>query len=73
MSPKMILWIKSACAVLLGFGLYYALIRYLPPVARHEPLKLDLGVLVAGWFCLCMYGLIETGAFLSRWLRTRKH
>jgi hypothetical protein len=35
-------------------------------------MTLDLGVLVAGWFCLCMYGMIEMGALLSRWLRVRK-
>ena len=72
MSPKAILWLKSLCAVLLGFGLYYSLMPYLPPGARHEAMKFDLGILVAAWFCLCMYGVIETAAFLSRWLRTRK-
>lgn len=71
MSPKTILWIKSLCAVLLGFGFYYSLIPYLPPAARHQAMKLDLGALVAAWFCLCMYGLIETGALISRWLRSR--
>jgi hypothetical protein len=71
MTPRAILWLKSLCAVLLGFGLYYSLMPHLPPPARHQPLELDLGVIVAGWFCLCMYGLIETGAALSRWLRRR--
>ena len=72
MNPKIILWIKSLCAVLMGFGLYYFLMPSLPPAARHKPLKFDLGILVAAWFCLCMYGLIETGAYISRWLRNRK-
>ena len=72
MTPRAILWIKSLCAVLLGFALYYSLMPYLPPAARHRAMTLDLGVLVAGWFCLCMYGAIETGTLLSRWLRSRK-
>jgi len=29
-------------------------------------------VLVDFWFCLVMYGLIEGGMQLSRWLRGRK-
>ena len=72
MTPRAILWIKSLCAVLLGFGFYYSLMPSLPPAARHTPMTLDLGVLVAGWFCVCMYGVIETGTLLSRWLRSRK-
>ena len=72
MTPRTILWIKSLCAVLLGFGFYYSLMPSLPPAARHTPMTLDLGVLVAGWFCVCMYGVIETGALISRWLRSRK-
>ena len=72
MSLKTIRWIKSLCAVLLGFAFYYTMMPYLPPRARHNPLTLDLGVAVAAWFCLCMYGMIETGALLSRWFRNRK-
>ena len=72
MTPRAIQWIKSLCAVLLGFAFYYSLMPNLPPAARHRAMTLDLGVLVAGWFCLCMYGMIEMGALLSRWLRVRK-
>lgn len=72
MTPKATRWIKSLCTVLMGFAFYYSLMPYLPPGARHRPLTLDLGVVVAAWCCLCMYGIIETGAFLIRRLRTRK-
>ena len=72
MNPNKARWIKSLCAVLMGFAFYYTLIPYLPAGARHKPLALDLGVVVAGWFCLCMYGMIETGLLLSRWFRNRK-
>lgn len=72
MNLKIVRWIKSLCAVLMGFGLYYVLMPSLPPGARHKPMTLDAGILVAGWFCLCMYGAIETGALISRWLRNRR-
>jgi len=72
MNPKIVRWIKSLCAVLMGFGLYFSLMPSLPPGARHKPLTLDAGILVAAWFCLCMYGLIETGVLISRWLRNRR-
>lgn len=71
MNPKTIRWIKSLCAVLMGFALYYYLMPSLPPAARHRAREFDLGILVAAWFCLCMYGLIETGALISRWFRRR--
>ena len=72
MNPKSVRWIKSLCAVLMGFALYYYLMPSLPPVARHKPSELDFGIVVAAWFCVCMYGLIETGAAISRWLRSRR-
>ena len=65
-------WAKSLAAVSLGNLLYFYLLPSLPPPAQHQPMQLDLGVLVDLWFCLCMYGLIEGGMQLSRWLRKRK-
>jgi hypothetical protein len=72
MTPRAALWIKSLAAVLLGNALYFQLMPSLPPRAQHKPMELDLGVLVDFWFCLAMYGLIEGGMQLSRWLRTRR-
>ena len=72
MTPRAIQWIISLCAVLLGFAFYYSLMPNLQSAARHKAMTLDLGIVVAGWFCLCMFGMIEMGALLSRWLRRRK-
>ena len=72
MTALTIRWLKSLAAVLLGNALYFYLLPSLPPPAQHKPMRLDLGVLVDFWFCLVMYGLIEGGMQLSRWLRGRK-
>ncbi len=61
-------WIKSLLAVLLGNGLYFSLAPYLPTAARHQPMRLDLGVLVDLWFCLVVYGVLD----LAQQLRQRK-
>ncbi|MGA2631511.1 MAG: hypothetical protein ABSG54_15035 [Terriglobia bacterium] len=69
MKARADLWLKSFAAVVLGNVLYFYLLPSLPPPAQHQRMKLDLGVLVDLWFCLCMYGLVEGGMQLSRWLR----
>jgi hypothetical protein len=72
MTAQMVRWLKALAAVLLGNALYFYLLPSLPPPAQHKPMQLDLGVLVDFWFCLVMYGLIEGGMQLSRWLRSRR-
>jgi hypothetical protein len=32
---------------------------HLAPAARHEPYRLDWGLLIDAWICLVLYGLIE--------------
>jgi hypothetical protein len=71
MTARATRWVKSLVAVLLGNGLYFSLLPYLPPAARHQPLELDVGVLVDFWFCLFVYGLLEAGAQIDRWWRQR--
>jgi len=61
-------WIKSLIAVLLGNGLYFSLSPYLPVSARHQPMRLDLGILVDFWFCLVVYGVLD----LAQQFRQRK-
>lgn len=68
MSANATRWLKSLIAVLLGNGLYFSLAPYLPPAARHQPMRLDLGVLVDLWFCLMVYGVLD----LAQMLRKRK-
>lgn len=59
-------WLKFLIAVLLGNGLYFTLSPYLPPAARHQMYRLDLGTVVDLWFCLFVYGLVELAGFLER-------
>lgn len=59
--PKVIVNLLQAfLAVVLGNVVYFAIAPSLPPMARHHPFRLDLGMLVDFWFCLVAYGLIRT-------------
>jgi hypothetical protein len=52
--------LKQFAAVLLGSLLYFfVLMPHLPPAARHQPYRLDWGLLIDAWICLVLYGLIE--------------
>ncbi len=52
--------LQALLAIILGNVVYFVLIPSLPPVARHRPLHLDLGMVLDFWFCLVAYGLIRT-------------
>jgi hypothetical protein len=57
MLPRLL---KQAVAVILGSLFYFfVLMPHLPPAARHEPYRLDWGLLIDAWICLVLYGLIE--------------
>jgi len=56
--------LQALLAIILGNVVYFMLIPSLPPVARHRPLHLDLGMILDFWFCLVAYGLIRTA---RRW------
>jgi hypothetical protein len=43
---------------------YFLVMPYLPPVARHDPMRFDLGVLIDFWLCLVFLGAIKT---FTRW------
>ena len=66
MSATSVRWIKSLIAVVAGNAVYFSLASRMPAAARHQPFKLDLGVLVDFWFCLVFYGLIELALLLHR-------
>ncbi|MGP0017202.1 MAG: hypothetical protein ACLPHP_01435 [Candidatus Sulfotelmatobacter sp.] len=53
-------FLQALLAIILGNVVYFLLIPSLPPVARHRPLHLDLGMILDFWFCLVAYGLIRT-------------
>ncbi|MGH9435200.1 MAG: hypothetical protein ACRD06_04285 [Terriglobia bacterium] len=61
-------WIKYLAAVVVGNLLYLRLSPFLPPGARHHHL-VDWGTFVDLWFCLFVYGVIESALFL--WRRRR--
>jgi hypothetical protein len=52
--------LQTLLAIILGNVVYFVLIPSLPPVARHRPFLLDLGMVLDFWFCLVAYGLIRT-------------
>jgi len=57
MLPRLL---KQAAAVVTGCLLYFfVLMPHLPPAARHQPFRIDWGLLVIVWICLVLYGLIE--------------
>ncbi len=61
-------WLRYLIVIVIGNVLYFAAMPHLPPSARHERFKLDLGTLVDFWFCLVVYGVFE----LIRYFRKRK-
>ncbi|HEX6467306.1 MAG TPA: hypothetical protein VFZ99_08375 [Terriglobales bacterium] len=50
---------KSLVAVVIGNILYFFAMPILPPAARHQPMRVDVGTLVDAWFCLTIYGLVS--------------
>lgn len=52
--------LQALLAVILGNVVYFVLAPSLPAVARHQPLRLDVGMVVDFWFCVVAYGLIRT-------------
>jgi hypothetical protein len=53
-------FIQALAAVILGNVAYFLLAPTFPPMARHHPFRVDLGMLVDFWFCLVAYGVIRT-------------
>jgi len=47
-------------AIVLGNVVYFLLLPWLPPAARHHQFQLDLGTVVDFCFCLVAYGLIRS-------------
>ena len=52
--------IQALLAVILGNVVYFVLAPSLPPAARHQPFRLDVGMVLDFWFCVVAYGLIRT-------------
>ncbi len=53
-------FLKSLAAVLIGNAVYFLLLSpLLPPLARHQAFRLDLGLVVDFWVCLVVWGTLE--------------
>ena len=63
-------WLRYLLAIVLGNGLYFSLAPYFPLLAQHEPYQVDLGLVIDFWFCLGVYGMLESAAFLHRRFRS---
>ena len=59
-------FVHSLIAVVAGNLVYFLVMPHLPPVARHNPARLDLGVVIDFWFCLVFLGVIKT---VTKWGR----
>ncbi len=53
-------FLQALFAIILGNIVYFLLVPSLPPVARHHPPHIDLGMVLDFWICLVAYGLIRT-------------
>lgn len=52
--------LKQLIAVVVGSLLYFfVLMPHLPLAGRHQPFRIDLGLVVNLWVCLVLYGIIE--------------
>ncbi len=52
--------LKQLLAVVAGSLLYFfVLMPHLPRAGRHQPFRIDIGLLVDAWVCLVLYGTIE--------------
>jgi hypothetical protein len=62
---------RSLVAVVSGNAIYFLLFPILPLAARHEPTRLDLGLVIDAWLCLAIYGVL---ALVSQYRANRtKH
>ena len=50
---------EALIAVLAGNAVYFLLMPYLPPKARHVPFRQDVGLVVAFWFCMVAFGILR--------------
>jgi hypothetical protein len=66
-------FLQSLAAVLAGNIVYFLVMPYLPPAARHNPAHLDLGVIVDFWFCLVFLGAIKTFTKWGKRSREQSH
>ena len=60
-------WIEYLVAVLAGNAIYFAvLFRSLPAALRHEPMRIDAGLLLDFLCCVLVYAAIRLGSRHAR-------
>ena len=60
MTPRR--WIEYLLAILAGNAIYFAVLHpYLPPAIRHEPYRVDVGLLIDFVCCVLVYAAIRLG------------
>ena len=65
MTPRR--WVEYLVAILLGNGIYFAILHPgLPASIRHEPFRLDLGLLIDFVCCVLVYAAIRLGSRHAR-------
>jgi hypothetical protein len=56
-------WIEYLVAILAGNGIYFAVLHpTLPPALRHEPSRIDAGLLIDFVCCVLVYAAIRLGS-----------
>lgn len=58
--PVRLNFLQALLAIILGNVVYFALLPTLPLAARHQPFRVDLGMVLDFSMCLVFYGLIRS-------------
>ena len=65
MTPRR--WVEYLVAILAGNGIYFAVLHpTLPPSLRHEPYRVDAGLLIDFACCVLVYAAIRLGSRHAR-------
>jgi hypothetical protein len=60
-------WIEYLIAILIGNGIYFAVLHpTLPPALRHQPYRVDAGLLIDFACCVLVYAAMRLGARHAR-------
>ncbi|HVN82837.1 MAG TPA: hypothetical protein VMW38_27895 [Terriglobia bacterium] len=72
MQPKFRLlpFLKSLVAVVGGNIVYLYIRKWLPESLRHEPFRLDWGIVADFWICVALWGLLDLAHNVVRKLRS---
>ena len=64
MTPRR--WIEYTVAILAGNAIYFLALVPDSPHLQHQPLRLDLGLLLDFLCCVAVYGVIRLGVTQAR-------